>query len=177
MLFRSHFLFNSLNILSALIPEDPKNAVGMVERMSKVFRYNLQNSDRNNIELASELKIVDAYLFIHKMRFGDNLTYKIDIPAEKNMALIITQGLLTLVENALKHNECSSENPLLIEIFVENDYVVVRNNYQPKSRQFVESNNIGLANLKTRYGLLANEAVSIVQDNQHFTVKIPFLKQ
>ena len=172
-----HFLFNSLNILSALIPEDPKNAVGMVERMSKVFRYNLQNSDRNSIELGSELKIAEAYLFIHKMRFGDNLWYQINIAAEKLPQLIATQGLLTLVENALKHNECSSENPLLIEIFDEKNGVVVRNNFQPKSRQFVESNNIGLANLKTRYGLLATEAVSIVQDNQHFTVKIPFLKQ
>ena len=171
-----HFLFNSLNILSALIPEDPKNAVGMVERMSKVFRYNLQNSDRNSIELASELKIAEAYLFIHKMRFGDNLQYQLNIAPEKLPQLIATQGLLTLIENALKHNECSSENPLLIEIFDEKNGVVVRNNFQPKSRQFVESNNIGLANLKTRYGLLATEAVSVVQDNQHFTVKIPFIK-
>jgi len=170
-----HFLFNSLNILSALIPEDPKNAVGMVERMSKVFRYNLQNSDRNSIELASELKVVEAYLFIHKMRFGDNLQYQLNIAADKLPQLIVTQGLLTLVENALKHNECSSENPLLIEVFDEKNGVVVRNNYQPKSRQFVESNNIGLANLKTRHGLLTAEEVSIVQDNQHFTVKIPFI--
>ena len=170
-----HFLFNSLNILSALIPEDPKNAVNVVERLSKVFRYNLQNNDRNSIEVHSELKIAESYLFIHKMRFGDNLDYKIDIPAEKNAALIITQGLLTLVENALKHNECSSENPLLVEIFAENNYVVVRNNYQPKSRQFVESNHIGLANLQTRYGLLTTQPVVIEQDEKHFTVKIPFV--
>jgi two-component system, LytTR family, sensor kinase len=171
-----HFLFNSLNILSALIPEDPKNAVNMVERMSKVFRYNLQNSDRNSIELSSELKIAEAYLFIHKMRFGDNLSYTIAISAQNEQQLILTQGLLTLIENALKHNECSSEKPLLIEISEEKNYVVVRNNYQPKSRQFVESNNIGLANLQTRYGLLTTEPVLIVQDNEHFTVKIPFVK-
>ncbi len=170
-----HFLFNSLNILSALIPEDPKNAVGMVERMSKVFRYNLQNSDRNSIELESELKIVDAYLFIHKMRFGDNLQYNISVSAAKFPLLILTQGLLTLVENALKHNECSSENPLLIEVFDEKKWIVVRNNYQPKSRQFVESNNIGLVNLQTRYRLLTTEPVIIAQDEKHFMVKIPFI--
>lgn len=170
-----HFLFNSLNILSALIPEDPQNAVNLVERLSKVFRYNLQNNDRMTVELGTELKIVEAYLFIHKMRFGDNLHYEITIPKEELPRQIITQGLLTLVENAIKHNECSGEKPLKISIFVENDYVAVSNTFQPKNKQFLESTGIGLNNLKSRYALVTSRKVEVEENTLFFEVRIPFV--
>ncbi len=170
-----HFLFNSLNILSALIPEDPENAVNLVERLSKVFRYNLQNNDRVTVDLGTELKIVEAYLFIHKMRFGDNLSYRIDIPKDEWPRQIVTQGLLTLVENALKHNECSSEKPLKVEVYAVQDGVVVQNNFQPKNKQFLDSTGIGLKNLKSRYALLTSQKVQVIEDDQIFEVKIPFV--
>ncbi|MFN8346676.1 MAG: histidine kinase [Spirosomataceae bacterium] len=170
-----HFLFNSLNILSALIPEDPQNAVNLVERLSKVFRYNLQNNDRVTVELGTELKIVEAYLFIHKMRFGENLHYEIQVPKEDMSRQIITQGLLTLVENAIKHNECSSEKPLKINVFSENDRVVVSNSFQPKNKQFLESTGIGLNNLKSRYALLTDKKVEVEENEAFFEVRIPFV--
>lgn len=170
-----HFLFNSLNILSALIPEDPQNAVNLVERLSKVFRYNLQNNDRVTVELGTELKIVEAYLFIHKMRFSDNLQYEITVPQEDLTKQIVTQGLLTLVENAIKHNECSSEKPLKISVFSENDGMVVSNSFQPKNKQFLESTGIGLSNLQSRYALLTPQKVEIIEDVAFFEVKIPFV--
>lgn len=170
-----HFLFNSLNILSALIPEDPQNAVNLVERLSKVFRYNLQNNDRVTVELGTELKIVEAYLFIHKMRFGDNLHYEITIPKEELTRQIVTQGLLTLVENAIKHNECSSEKPLKISVFSENEYVAVSNSFQPKNKQFLESTGIGLNNLKSRYALVTSQKVEVEENPAFFEVRIPFV--
>ncbi|MEZ4901124.1 MAG: histidine kinase [Spirosomataceae bacterium] len=170
-----HFLFNSLNILSALIPEDPENAVNLVERLSKVFRYNLQNNDRVTVELGTELKIVEAYLFIHKMRFGAHLQCEITIAQEELSRQIVTQGLLTLVENAIKHNECSSEKPLKIAVFVENNFVVVSNSFQPKNKQFLESTGIGLRNLKSRYDLLTSQKVEIIETETFFEVKIPLL--
>jgi two-component system, LytTR family, sensor kinase len=170
-----HFLFNSLNILSALIPEDPLSAVGMVERMSKVFRYNLQNKDRVTVEVATELKIVEAYLFINKMRFGDNLQYQVAPLGELTTKQIVTQGLLTLVENAIKHNECSSEKPLHIHIAADSEGVLVKNNYQPKNKQFLESTGIGLSNLKSRYQLLTSKRVKITEDAAFFEVWIPFV--
>jgi two-component system, LytTR family, sensor kinase len=170
-----HFLFNSLNILSALIPEDPENAVNLVERLSKVFRYNLQNNDRITVDLGTELKIVEAYLFIHKMRFGDNLSYQIEVSKDQWPQQIVTQGLLTLVENAVKHNECSSENPLKVEVYVDNEGVIVRNNFQPKNKQFLESTGIGLKNLKSRYALLTSRQVEVTENAQFFEVKIPFV--
>lgn len=170
-----HFLFNSLNILSALIPEDPQNAVNLVERLSKVFRYNLQNNDRVTVEVGTELKIVEAYLFIHKMRFGDNLHYDITVPKEELTRQIVTQGLLTLVENAIKHNECSSEKPLKISVFAENEYVVVSNSFQPKNKQFLESTGIGLSNLKSRYALVTSQKVEVEENSAFFEVRIPFV--
>ncbi|AEI48990.1 putative signal transduction histidine kinase [Runella slithyformis DSM 19594] len=170
-----HFLFNSLNILSALIPEDPENAVNLVERLSKVFRYNLQNNDRISVDLGTELKIVEAYLFIHKMRFGDNLSYQIEVPKDQWPQQIVTQGLLTLVENAVKHNECSSEKPLKVEVYVGDRGVTVRNNFQPKNKQFLESTGIGLKNLKSRYALLTSRKVEVTGNARFFEVTIPFV--
>ncbi len=170
-----HFLFNSLNILSALIPEDPENAVGMVERMSKVFRYNLQHSDQNTVELGGELKIVEAYLFIHKMRFGDNLRYEIDVSAAELNRQVVTQGLLTLVENALKHNECSRENPLSVRIQAAENWAVVTNTLQRKNRLPTDSTGIGLKNLRHRYALLTDREVIVAETEGEFVVKLPLL--
>ncbi len=172
-----HFLFNSLNILSALIPEDPENAVQLVEKLSKVFRYNLQNSPRSTIELSTELKIVESYLFIHKMRFGDNLHYTFELDAALATHLfIVPQGLLTLVENAIKHNECSAMKPLMISIKAEEEYVMVANSYQPRRLLAGESTGIGLANLKSRYAMLTSVPILLESDPASFVVKIPLLK-
>lgn len=170
-----HFLFNSLNILSALIPEDPQNAVNLVERLSKVFRYNLQNNEKVTVELSTEIKIVEAYLFIHKMRFGDNLSYELEEQAKATSRHIVTQGLLTLVENALKHNECSSEKPLHIVIKLTEEGVAVRNSFQPKNKQFLESTGLGLSNLKKRYELLTPLKLNISKNANFFEVTIPLI--
>ena len=170
-----HFLFNSLNILSALIPEDPQNAVTMVERMSKVFRYNLQNTEKATVALGEELKIVESYLFIHKMRFGDNLRYAIAVPTEELEKQVVNQGLLTLVENALKHNECSREKPLTVRVEAAADAVTVTNTLQRKNRLPTDSTGIGLKNLQHRYALLTNREVVVDETEGEFKVKLPLL--
>lgn len=170
-----HFLFNSLNILSALIPEDPNNAVRLVERLSKVFRYNLQHTDRNTMDLATELRIAESYLFIHQMRFGENLRYETNIPSEFHSQHIVTQSLLTLVENAIKHNECSGEHPLTIRIEAGEGALIVRNPIQLKSRLQTDSTGIGLRNMEHRYRLLTDRRVVVTEENGEFIVKIPLL--
>ena len=87
---------------------------------------------------------------------------------------IVTKGLLTLVENALKHNECSSEKPLTISLFVDGDRAVVRNTFQPKNKQFLESTGIGLSNLKSRYKLVTSAPVEVKETADFFEVSIPF---
>lgn len=170
-----HFLFNSLNILSALIPEDPGNAVTMVERMSKVFRYNLQNTEKATVELGEELKVVESYLFIHKMRFADNLRYEIAVPTDELEKQVVNQGLLTLVENALKHNECSRENPLTVRVEAAENWVVVTNTLQRKNRLATDSTGIGLKNLRHRYALLTDREVVVAETEGEFVVKLPLL--
>ncbi|GAB3269944.1 hypothetical protein GCM10027347_40290 [Larkinella harenae] len=172
-----HFLFNSLNILSALIPEDTGKSVQFVERLSKLFRYSLQHSEQNTIELATELKIAESYLFINQMRFGDSFTYTVDLSEEDRARQLVTQGLLTLLENVVKHNECSLEKPLVIRIYTEKDCLVVSNSYQPKSRLRTDSTGIGLKNLKNRYvQLAADRPVVIEKTEREFIAKLPLLE-
>ncbi|WP_266365180.1 sensor histidine kinase [Tellurirhabdus rosea] len=170
-----HFLFNSLNILSALIPEDSRQAVQFVERLSKVFRYSLQHSDQNTVELATELRIAESYLFIHQTRFGTAFRYTIHLSEADQRRQIVTQGLLTLLENVIKHNECSQEKPLLTELAAENDYLIVRNTFQPKNRLQVPSSGIGLRNLQNRYAQLSDKPVVVEQTESTYSVKLPLL--
>jgi sensor histidine kinase YesM len=170
-----HFLFNSLNTLTALISEDQEKAIDFVQKLSKVFRYALQNQEKTTIDLASEVDIVNSYLFLQKMRFGDNLRFHIDIPPNVNNAQVITQGLLMLVENAIKHNEASGENPLHIQISMEGkDYVVVKNNLKRKNMA-QPSTGIGLPNIVSRYQSLTDKPVVIQEDENEFIVKIPII--
>ncbi|GAB3335533.1 hypothetical protein GCM10027299_44610 [Larkinella ripae] len=172
-----HFLFNSLNILSALIPEDTGKSVQFVERLSKVFRYSLQHSEQNTIELTAELKVAESYLFINQMRFGESFRYTVDLSEDDRNRQIVTQGLLTLLENVVKHNECSLEKPLTIRIYTEKDCLVVSNSFQPKSRLRTDSTGIGLKNLQNRYvQLAADRPVVIGQTEREFIVKLPLLE-
>jgi two-component system LytT family sensor kinase len=170
-----HFLFNSLNILSALIPENPAQSVELVERLSRVFRYNLQNADRATVELGTELKIVEAYLFIHQTRFGTSLRYDIRVPPEAARRQVVTQGALTLVENALKHNECSRERPLWVHLDATEHGLIVTNPIQRKNRLPGDSTGIGLSNLRSRYALLTEQAVEVTEEAGEFIVKLPLL--
>lgn len=170
-----HFLFNSLNTLSALIPENPAKATDFVQKLSRVFRYALQHSDSATIELGNELDVVNAFLFLQKTRFGDNLRFHIDVPQAFHHRQIITQGLLTLVENAVKHNEASAENPLAISIeMIGNDYVSVRNTLQRK-KMMQPSTGIGLPNVVSRCGALTERPVVITEHEKEFEVKIPLI--
>ncbi len=170
-----HFLFNSLNTLTALIGEDQEKATDFVQKLSKVFRYALQNQEKNTIDLGSEIEIVNSYLFLQKMRFGDNLQFHVDVPAATNGSQVITQGLLTLVENAIKHNEASIENPLLIDISLQGkEYVVIKNNLQRKNMT-QPSTGIGLPNIISRCQSLTSRQVIIKEEKSEFIVMLPII--
>jgi two-component system, LytTR family, sensor kinase len=170
-----HFLFNSLNTLAAIIPERPAVAVDFVEQLSKVFRYSLQHSEENTTTVAAEMKIVASYLFLNKQRYDDKLQTDIRIEDGAKDKIIITQSVLMLVENAIKHNEISTDSPLLVSIFTEGDMLVVKNNLQPK-RIAEASTNIGLPNIRNRYSLITPKEVQIIQQKDAFIVKIPMLE-
>jgi sensor histidine kinase YesM len=98
-----HFLFNTLNSISSLIPEDPARAERLVEQMAALLRFSLDANQSGLVPLASELKIVGDYLEIERARFGERLRYRIEVPEDMNESRIPPLSLQTLVENSVKY--------------------------------------------------------------------------
>ena len=169
-----HFLFNSLTSLGSLIRIDQLEAGNFLDRMSKIYRYILKNRDNETVPLVEELKFVDLYIGLQKTRFEKGLQVNVNIDEQHHHRKIAPVTLQNLVENAIKHNISDVDSPLVIDLFIENDYLVVRNNLQKKN--FVEtSNKQGLANMKSLYRYLSGKPMIITEDENYFTVKIPLI--
>lgn len=170
-----HFLFNNLNTLVSLIPENPKHAADFVQQMSKLYRHILEVKDEKSILLKQELDVLKAYAFLLQTRFGNNLKVTIDVPEEKMNKRIVPLSLQLLMENAIKHNIFSSDKPLQIHVFSDNGSLVVDNNLQVK-KQISESTGIGLDNIRNRYKLLGDKQVKVTETDTNFTVSIPLIE-
>ena len=171
-----HFLFNSLNTLSYIIPEDQEVAVSFVHKLSKVYRYILEIRDKKLIALSEELNFVHAYVFLLKERFGENLKVEIDIPKKYYNHKLVPLSLQILFENVIKHNIISASKPLTIEVFMEGEKkLVVKNNLQRKN-QVVSSTKMGLQNIKNRYQFFSEEKVKVITTSDSFIVVLPLLK-
>ncbi len=169
-----HFLFNSLTSLSSLIRIDQHMAGDFLDKMSKVYRYILKNRDNEVVPLSEELKFVQLYIDLQKTRFNDGLQVKVQIGDEFLHRKIAPVTLQNLVENAIKHNTADEDSPLIIELLIEDDCMVVRNNLQKK--KFVEtSNRQGLANMESLYRYLSKIPMQIIENQTHFIVKIPLI--
>src|SRR5208337_2619070 len=127
-----HFLFNSLNSLNSLIRISPEKAIEFVDRFSKIYRYVLEVSDKMVVELYQELNFLQSYYFLQKIRFGNNLNIDVTVDAKKMNDFILPLSIQMILENAIKHNEISSEKPLKISVTVEGDFLVISNNLQRK---------------------------------------------
>lgn len=170
-----HFLFNSLNTLITLVPEDPVIAVEFIQRLSNVYRHVLQQKDENTVNLEDEISFLRDYVFLNQMRFGKSLSVEIELPATLNEMQIVPFTLQMLVENAIKHNVVSARLPLSISITTEDHFIVVKNNLQKKSSG-VESTQIGLQNIKNRYNILTNNMVEVIVTPTDFCVFIPLIQ-
>ena len=170
-----HFLFNSLNVLTSLIPKDQAMSVKFVKKLSEVYRYVLDNQNKEVVSLPEELHFLESFVFLQKIRFQEHLNVVIDLPKQSDI-MVPPLSLQMLMENAIKHNEVSAENPLSITLYLEKDeYLVMSNNLQKKN-QPVESAGIGLENIKARYEFLTDKLVQILSDHGRFEVKLPVLK-
>lgn len=170
-----HFLFNSLSILASLVEVDAKLSVQFINQLSKAYRYILEQRDNERVSLKTELDFIQAYLFLLRIRFNDKLQVKIDIP-EANVArfAIAPLTLQILIENAVKHNRMSAQEPLTVSIYCENDSLFVTNPMQ--SRPVSEpSTGLGLQNITNRYALLTDRPVWVGEREGEFIVKIPLL--
>ena len=169
-----HFLFNTLNTLAAVIPENPQQAVNFVQQLAKVYRHILEVKEESSILLKEELEVLEAYAFLLKTRHGDNLAIDIRVGEERLSRRIVPLSLQILMENAIKHNIVSAARPLRIDVYAGSDSLVVTNTLQRK-HQSIESMGIGLDNIRNRYRLLGAREVEVEEGAEQFIVRIPLL--
>ena len=170
-----HFLFNNLSVLSSLVYKDQDKAVEFINQFSKVYRYLLDNKSRELVELQEELTFVRSYCFLLKIRFEDSLQFDFAIENEAQLKLIPPLALQILIENAIKHNEVSEENPLFVRIVSNEHQLVIRNNKQLRKKVEISSK-MGLNNIISRYKHFTNQSVEIQSSDDYFEVKIPLIQ-
>jgi two-component system, LytTR family, sensor kinase len=171
-----HFLFNSLNVLTSLIGENPKLAEKFTTKLSKVYRYVLEQKNKDLIELDEELHFAKTYMELLTMRFENAVTFEIPEKASDSEYKILPLSLQLLLENTIKHNVVSEENPLKVTIREENGYLVVSNNFNPKTI-LENGTKIGLKNIIDRYHLITLKKVVVEKTAENFIVILPLLTQ
>lgn len=169
-----HFLFNSLNVLTSLIDENPETAQKFTTSLSKVYRYVLEQKNKELVSVEEELKFAETYIGLLKMRFENSIQFHVSKAISNPEAKIIPLSLQLLLENAVKHNMISEENPLIINIYEKDGNLMVKNNLQHKN-VLHKSSGIGLLNIKQRYDLLTSREVLIHKNEQYFEVGLPML--
>ncbi|HEU0110516.1 MAG TPA: histidine kinase [Flavisolibacter sp.] len=170
-----HFLFNCFNTLSSLITEDRKQAEVFLNELSKVYRYLLRNNEDGLSTLQTEIKFIESYYRLLKTRHGDAVQIEIEIDKKYEQYLLPTLSLQLLVENAVKHNVLSRSKPLVIDIFTTTgNKLVVSNNLQIRSLK-APSNKIGLENIRSKYELLNQPGVQVLEDANSFSVVLPLI--
>ncbi len=170
-----HFLFNSLNTLSALVFQDQEKAGLFIRELSDVYRYILENRNKELVNLEEELKVARSYIYLVQLRFEQRLNVIIDIPENMKDAMIAPLTLQLLIENAVKHNVISKNKPLTIKVYTDDNWLVVLNNLQKKEvHEF--SSELGLKNIRSRYQFLSSNKVEVIENASEFKVRIPLIK-
>jgi two-component system, LytTR family, sensor kinase len=171
-----HFLFNNLNVLSALIAKNSDTSIEFVNQFAKVYRYVLKSHEKEIIELDAELNFIESYAYLMKKRFGTGLVINIKVDEEVRNFYVVPMAMQMLIENAIKHNSTSKSQPLTIEIYNDSlDNLIIRNNLQIKQVDIQDSTQIGLANISQRYKFFGEYEIVIFKTNEFFTVKIPLI--
>lgn len=169
-----HFLFNSLAALSSLISSDPAVARTYLDQMSKIYRYILKNSNNELVPLSDEITFANTYINLQKTRFENGLEVNIHVDEEYDYRKIVPVTIQNMIENAIKHNIIRAGSPLVIDIMVENDYLVVKNNLQ-KKLMVETSNKHGLNQLRALYHYLSENPIIIDETDKYFAIKIPLV--
>lgn len=169
-----HFLFNSLNVLAALIEENPAAAQDFTTSLSKVYRYVLEQKNKELVAVEEELRFAKTYMDLLKMRFEDSIVFEMPKKIKISEARMVPLSLQLVLENAVKHNRVSEENKLRIQIQEKNGNLVVSNTLQEK-RILGKGSGIGLSNIKNRYAILTDREVEIRKTQDTFCVSLPIL--
>ncbi|MFN3771689.1 2TM domain-containing protein [Cloacibacterium normanense] len=171
-----HFLFNSLNVLDSLIEENPVQAQRFTNSMSKIYRYVLEQKDKEMVSVEEEIDFAKTYCELLKTRFEDAVTFEFKISEEEKKGFVVPLSLQLLLENSIKHNFATSSKPLNIKIFTEKGNLIIENNLQTRELPN-KSTGVGLANIVSRYNLLTERNVFVEKSETFFRVKLPILTE
>ena len=171
-----HFLFNSLNVLDSLIEENPVQAQRFTNSMSKIYRYVLEQKDKELVSVEEEIDFAKTYCELLKTRFEDAVTFDFNISEEDKKGFVVPLSLQLLLENSIKHNFATSSKPLNIKIFTEKGNLIIENNLQTRELPNT-STGVGLANIVSRYNLLTERNVFVEKSETFFRVKLPILTE
>lgn len=169
-----HFLFNSLNVLSSLIDEDTVMAQKFIGRLSYIYRYVLDQKDKELVSIEEELNFAEQYIFLQKIRFEEGVNFSNTIQFSKLKDYTIPLAFQILLENIFKHNVISDEQPIFINIESQDDYLLISNNINKKNTHKA-SHNLGLENIKARYKYFTNTDIVIDETPEKFCVKLPLI--
>ena len=168
-----HFLFNSLNTLSWLIENNPSRAVAFNQNLAEVYRYILTARRREMVPLSEELEFLEQYCGLLTLRFEDSLALEFEDPGDRGGRWFVPPlALQSLVENAVKHYEHSSQHPLHVRIGFADDAVTVANNTRRKAYS-EDSAGLGLSMLDERCRLALGKGIRVLDDAGWFRVSVP----
>lgn len=170
-----HFMFNSLNVLSGLIDKDIVKAQLFIDEFSHIYRYVLETIEKPVVSVDEELGFIRSYIFLQVIRYGEALQVSINLPAEILNLLMPPLSLQIVLENAIKHNIIDSLKPLQIDISYEKEWLIIRNNLQPKTSKAL-STGLGQKNMVKRYSLICDSIPEFVVRTNHYVVKLPLIK-
>lgn len=169
-----HFLFNSLNVLTALINKSGHDAVLYTRKLSNIYRYVLNHDRQELITVKKEIDFAENYIEVLRTRFGNHLKFKVELSEEEQSRQIPPMTLQLLIENAVKHNTVSQSKKLCVRLYTENNCLCIGNNKNQLNGEIAQTG-IGLKNLNSRLKLLGNSGIHIVESDEAFTVKVPLL--
>jgi two-component system LytT family sensor kinase len=169
-----HFLFNSLNTLKAMVEAGDEESVDFILKLSNFYRYTLESRKLDLIQIADEMEIVKAYLFLQNARFEGAFTFSNELDDRVLHTLIPPFTLQLLVENCIKHNVVSLDKPLHIRLYAETDHIIIENPIRLKAGDH-NSLGVGLKNIQQRYHHLLEKQVDILNDGHLFQIRLPLI--
>jgi len=170
-----HTLFNNLNALSHLVEQRHPRAAAFVGALAGSYRYLLKTGSKRLVPLADELALLDQFLSLVTIRYADGLTVDVHVDAHAAERWQIPPVVLPeLLENAVKHNDFTTDNPLRIEIRLEGDRLTVAHDIRPRLTT-VLSTGVGLENLAHRFRLTTGVAARWAESGGRFVVTLPLV--
>tara|TARA_R110002167_G_scaffold98984_1_gene259971 strand:- start:970 stop:1992 length:1023 start_codon:yes stop_codon:yes gene_type:complete len=172
-----HFLFNNLNVLSALIQQDPDDADEYLNTFCDIYRYILQHKDHTLVSLKQELAFATNYMDLISTRFDKAYTLEVTtMPAADLSSKVLPCSLQLAIENAIKHNQGDKADPLVIKITIEENQLRIFNKINEKEFK-QESTRLGITNLQSRCNTIFNQPLKVAHTPDHFELILPLCKQ